>query len=191
VAAIVTGVVMGVHEWWDDRLPGIQQGAVPSTLHSVWVAAMFLAFLGLSALQWRAFGRFGRVAARVAVVGTGLLFLLSLSEVWSLAHSNTTSEADPPLPMLVVMMVVFGCYVAGLLLFPLATIMAGVLPRAVGSFLLISVLLKLFASGVLPGTLALMGAAFATTGLTAIQVMQKDKGAGAERSPVSSTSANA
>ncbi len=35
-----------------------------------------------------------------------------------------------------------------------------------------SVLLKLFASGVLPGTLALMGAAFATMGVTALRVVR-------------------
>jgi hypothetical protein len=73
------------------------------------------------------------------------------------------------------MFAVIGCYVAGLLLFSLATIRAGVLPRAAGIFLLVSVLLKIFASRVLPGTLALLGAAFATLGLSALRAVRSDR----------------
>jgi hypothetical protein len=168
VAAVLAGVVMGVHEWWDDRVPGIQEGVVPSALHSTWVGLMFVGLLGLSALQMHAFGRFGRLASGLAVVGSGSLFVLTLNETWGFLRSEGAPHGDPPLPMLVLIFAVFGCYVAGLLLFSLATIRAGVLPRAAGVFLLVSVLLKMFASGVLPGTLAVMGAAFATMGLTAL-----------------------
>ena len=171
VAAVIAGAVMGVHEWWDDRVPGIQEGVVPSALHSTWVGLMFVAFLGFSALQWHAFGRFGRLASGLAVVGSGCLFVLTLNETWGFVHAQGAPQGDPPLLMLVVIFAVIGCYVAGLLLFSLATIRAGLLPRAAGVFLLVSVLLKLFASGVLPGTLALMGAAFATMGVTALRVV--------------------
>ncbi len=147
VAAVLAGVVMGVHEWWDDRVPGIQEGVVPSALHSTWVGLMFVGFLGLSALQWHAFGRFGRLACRLAVVGSGALFLLALNETWGFVRSEGAPHGDPPLPVLVFMFSVFGCYVAGLLLFSVVTAWAGVLPRAAGVFLLVSVLLKLFASG--------------------------------------------
>jgi hypothetical protein len=191
VAAVLAGLVMGVHEWWDDRVPGIQEGVVPSALHSTWVALMFVGFLGLSALQWDSFGRFGRLASRLAVVGSGLLFVLALNETWGFARSNGAPLGDPPLPMLVFMFAVFGCYIAGLLLFPLATIIAGVLPRAAGVFLLVSVLLKIFASGVLPGTLALMGAAFATMGLTALRADLSAGTAPAASSGVSSPPARA
>jgi hypothetical protein len=37
VAAILAGLVMVVHEWWDDRVPGVQEGVVPSALHATWV----------------------------------------------------------------------------------------------------------------------------------------------------------
>ena len=37
VAAVLAGVVMGVHEWWDDRVPGIQEGVLPSALHATWM----------------------------------------------------------------------------------------------------------------------------------------------------------
>lgn len=171
-AAILAGMVMGVHEWWDDRVPGIQVGVVPSALHSTWVGLMFIGFLGLSALQRKAFGRFGRLASGLAVVGSGSLFVLALIETWGFVRSDGAPQEDPPLPVLVVLFAVFGCYVAGLLLFALATIRAGVLPRAAGVFLMVSVLLKMFASEVLPGTLALLGAAFATMGLTALRAVR-------------------
>lgn len=170
VAAVLAGVVMGVHEWWDDRVPGIQEGVVPSALHATWVGLMFVGFLGLGALQRPAFGRFGRVASAVAVVGTGSLFVLALNETWGFVRSHGVAQPDPPVPLLVLMFAVIGCYVAGLVLFSLATARAGVLPRAVGVFLLVSVALKIFASGVLPGTLALMGVAFATMGVAALAV---------------------
>jgi hypothetical protein len=191
VAAVLAGLVMGVHEWWDDRVPGIQEGVVPSALHSTWVALMFVGFLGLTALQWQSFGRFGRLASRLAVVGSGSLFVLAMNETWDFVRSDGASHGDPPLPMLVFIFAVFGCYVAGLLLFPLATIWAGVLPRAAGVFLLVSVLLKIFASGVLPGTLALMGAAFATMGLTALRADLSPTTAPAEPSGVSPPPATA
>jgi len=182
---------MGVHEWWDDRVPGIQEGVVPSALHSTWVALMFVGFLGLSALQWPAFGRFGRLASGLAVGGSGSLFVLALNETWGFVRSDGAPQGDPPLPVLVVMFAVLGCYVAGLLLFPLATIRAGVLPRAVGIFLLVSVLLKIFASGVLPGTLALMGAAFATMGLAALRVVRSERTAPGQPSESSKRPASA
>ncbi len=172
VAAVLAGVVMGAHEWWDDRVPGVQEGVVPSALHSTWVGLMFVGFLGLDALQWPAFNRFGRFASRLVVVGTGSLFVLTLDETWGFVRADGAPLDDPPLPVLVVMFAVIGCYVAGLLLFSLATIWAGVLPRAAGIFLLVSVLLKILASGILPGTLALVGVAFATMGLTALRTVR-------------------
>jgi hypothetical protein len=47
VAAIVGGGVMIVHELWDAREPGIQADVVSSALHTIWIAALFLAFAGL------------------------------------------------------------------------------------------------------------------------------------------------
>jgi hypothetical protein len=170
VAAVLSGLVMGAHEWWDDRVPGIQEGVVPSALHATWVGLMFVGFLGLGALQRPAFGRFGRIASVVAVLGSGSLFLMALGETWGFLNSTGAPQADPPVPTLVIMFAVFGCYVAGLLLFSIATIRAQILPRPAGIFLLVAVLLKMFASGVLPGTLALMGAAFAALGVTALHV---------------------
>ena len=65
---------------------------------------------------------------------------------------------------------VFAAYALGLILFSVATIRAGVLPRSAGVVLLAAVLLKMFASGVVPGTLALLGLAVAWVGVAAWRV---------------------
>lgn len=106
VAAVLSGLLMGVHEWWDDRVPGIQEGVVPSALHATWVGLMFVGFLGLGALQRPAFGRFGRISSVVAVLGSGSLFVMALRETWGFAHLNGAAQADPPLPILVVIFAV-------------------------------------------------------------------------------------
>lgn len=170
VAAILGGLVMAVHEVWDARIPGIQEGsAVFSALHTTWVALMFVAILGLAALQRPYFGRLGRIATWVALLGTGALVIFSLLETFSLMGSQPKSTGDPALPVLVLMFAVFGCYVAGLLLFGVATFRARVLPRSAGGLLVVTVLLKMFASDMLPGTLALLGAAFVWLGVAGLR----------------------
>ena len=67
------------------------------------------------------------------------------------------------------MFAVFACYVAGLLLFGVATFRARVLPRSAGGLLVVTVLLKMFASDIVPGTLALLGAAFVWLGVVVLR----------------------
>jgi hypothetical protein len=172
VAAILAGLVMGVNEAWDDRVPGVQEGVVPSALHTAWVGLIFVALLGLAKLQHRSFGRFGRIATVVALVGTGTLTVLAFIETLRYAGVLAKGQGDPALPMMVLLFTVIGCYVGGLLLFGTATIMARVLPRSAGALLVLAVLLKVFASGVVPGTLALMGAAFVWLGTAGLLVMR-------------------
>ncbi len=56
----------------------------------------------------------------MAVVGTGSLFVLALNETWGFVRSHGVAQPDPPVPLLVLMFAVIGCYVAGLVLFSLA-----------------------------------------------------------------------
>lgn len=169
VAAILSGLVMAVHEVWDDRIPGIQVGVVPSALHTTWVAMLFVAILVLGALQRPYFGRLGRIATVVALVGTGALVIFALIETFSFVGSPTKSTGDPALPVLVLMLAVIACYVAGLLLFGVATFRARVLPRSAGGLLVAAVLLKMFAPDTVPGTLALLGAAVAWMGVVGLR----------------------
>jgi hypothetical protein len=175
VAAILAGLVMAANEIWDDRVPGVQEGVVPSALHTVWVGLIFVALLGLANLQRRSFGRFGRIATVVALVGTGTLTVLAFIETLRFAGVLARGQGDPALPMMVLLFTVIGCYVGGLLLFGAATFWARVLPRSAGALLVLAVLLKVFASGLVPGTLALMGAAFAWSGVAALLVLRTSR----------------
>jgi hypothetical protein len=166
LSSVVCGVLTTVHEVWDDVLPGIQQGAGWSFLHTAWLAAMFVAFLGVSAVQRRGLDRLGRAGTAVALVGIGAQTVMAAIEAVTLI-GTTPSGDDPPTPVLVAILAVVVLYVAGLVLFAVVTMRAGVLPRSAGLVLLVAVLLKLFASGLVPGTLAFLGIAVAWVGLAA------------------------
>ncbi len=166
LGALLCGVLTTVHEVWDDLLPGIQQGAGWSFLHTAWLAAMFAAFLGVTAVQRRGLDRFGRVGTRVALVGTAVQTVAAGIEAVTLI-GRTPSGEDPATPILVAILAVVVVYVAGLMLFAVVTIRAGVLPRSAGLVLLVAILLKIFASDLVPGTLAFLGIAVAWVGVAA------------------------
>lgn len=172
LGALLCGVLTTVHEVWDDVLPGIQQGAGWSFLHTAWLAAMFVAILGVTAVQRRGLDRFGRVGTRVALVGTGAQTVMAAIEAVTLI-GGTPSGVDPATPILVAILAVVVLYVAGLILFSVATIRAGVLPRSAGLVLLLAILLKIFASDLVPGTLAFLGIAVAWLGVAAWRVHER------------------
>ncbi len=172
VASVVCGVLTTVHEVWDDVLPGIQQGAGWSLLHTAWLGAMFVAFMGITAVQRRGLDRFGRIATLVALAGTGAQTVAAAIEAVTMI-GRTPSGADPAPPILAAILLVVGLYVAGLILFSVATIRAGVLPRSAGLVLLVAILLKLFASGAMPGTLALLGLAVTWVGVASWRARQR------------------
>lgn len=78
---------------------------------------------------------------------------------------TTPSGDDPATPILVGILAVVVVYVAGLILFSVVTIRVGVLPRSAGVVLLVAALLKIFASDLVPGTLAFLGIAVAWVGV--------------------------
>jgi|GEM_PF-5989845 hypothetical protein len=166
VAALACGALTTLHEVWEDAIPGIQQGAGWSLLHTSWLAAMFVAFLGITAVQRPGLDKFGRIATRTALVGTGAQTIMAAIETGTLVGRTPTSD-DPAAPILAAILAVIAVYVAGMILLSVATIRAGVLPRSAGAVLLLAVLLKMFASGAIPGTLALLGLAVAWVGLAA------------------------
>lgn len=166
VAAVACGLLTTLHEVWDARIPGIQQGPGWALLHTSWLAAMFLAFLGISAVQRPGLDRFGRICTGIALVGTGAQTVLAALETVTLAGGQPSS-GDPALPVLVLILAVFAAYVIGTILLSVATIRAGVLPRSAGVVLLAAVLLKMFVGDAVLGTLALLGLAVAWVGVAA------------------------
>lgn len=171
-AALACGALTTVHEVWDDAIPGIQQGAGWSLLHTSWLAAMFVAFLGITEVQRPGLDRFGRVATRVGLVGTAAQTVLAAVETLMLIGREPTG-GDPPTLVLVAILTVMAIYVVGLVLFSVATMRAGVLPRSAGAVLLIAVLLKLFVGEAIPGTLALLGLAVAWVGVAAWRAVRR------------------
>jgi hypothetical protein len=172
IAAIVGGSVMIVHELWDAREEGLEVGVVSSALHTTWMTLLFVAFAGLGALQRSAFGRLGRVGTVLALAGSGGIAVLAVVETFSRAVSPEGLGDDPPVVFLVIIFASMGCYIVGSLLFALATMLARVLPWSAGAALIVAMLLKMFASGLLPFTLALAGAAFIWLGISALTALR-------------------
>lgn len=165
-AALACGALTTLHDVWDSAIPGIQQGAGWSLLHTSWLAAMFVALLGITAIQRPGLDRFGRIATGIALVGTAAQTVVAAIETVTLIGRTPTSDDPAPL-ILIAILTVFAVYVVGMILFSVATMRAGVLPRSAGVVLLVAVLLKMFASEVVPGTLALLGLAVAWVGVAA------------------------
>ncbi len=171
-AAVACGVLTTVHEVWEDAIPGIQQGAGWSLLHTSWLAAMFVAFLGITAVQRSGLDRFGRISTGVALAGTAAQTVAAGVETVTFI-GGTPAEGDPVTPVLIAILGVFAAYVVGMVLFSVAVFRARVLPRSAGVVLLLAILLKMFASEVVPGTLALLGLAVAWVGLAAWRVARR------------------
>jgi hypothetical protein len=186
VAAIVGGSVMIVHEVWDARGEGLEVGVVSSALHTTSMTLLFVAFAGLGALQRSAFGRVGRVGTVLALAGSGGIAVLAVVETFSRAVSPEGLGDDPHVVFLVIIFASMGCYIVGGLLFAWATMRARVLPWSAGAALIVAMLLKMFASGLLPFTLALAGAAFIWLGISALTALRSQR---SQRSGLSSESA--
>jgi hypothetical protein len=172
VATVLAGLLMVVHGVWDELIPGIQIGAGWSALHTSWLALLFVGNLGLIALQRRALDRFGRIAAAAVLVGTGAQTIAAVVETVSLVGDPAPRTGDPAPAVLAVILTVYALYVIGGLLFNVATLRARVLPRLAVAAVLGAMCLKVFASGVIPATLAIMGLAFMGLGVTAIRTYQ-------------------
>jgi hypothetical protein len=177
-AAIVGGSVMVVHELWDAREPGIQADVASSAIHTIWIALLFVAYAGLGVMQRASFGRVGRVATVLALIGTGGIAVLAVFETITRAVAPQGSGGDDPMVFfLILLFASMGCYIVGGLLFAWATMRARVLPWSVGLLLMVDMLLKMFASGLIPATLALMGAAFIWMGINAWRVLRSEPAA--------------
>jgi hypothetical protein len=175
LAAIVAGGVMVLHELWDAREPGIQEDVLSSALHAIWIASLVVAYAGLGTMQRSSFGRLGRIGTVLAVAGSGGIAVLAVFETFFRAVSPLGSGDDPPVVFLVLIFALMGCYIAGGLLFAWATMRARVLPWPAGAALIVAMLLKMFASGLIPFTLALAGAAFIALGISALTVLRSQR----------------
>jgi hypothetical protein len=174
VSAVLTGLLTLSQDVLEARTPGIDMGFGWSALHTCWMATMCAALVGLTIFQWSRLDRFGRFASRFAMVGTGLMTLMAAYETITWYGRTDAPQGEPPPAVLAVILVVFAAYVAGLLLFSVATFRARVLPRAAAGLLFAAVVVQM-AIGEVFGPLALLGAAVAALGLSAAFVRRRDE----------------
>jgi hypothetical protein len=128
------------------------------------------AVTGLYLAQQRAMRGFGRLATLVALLGSTLMFGSALTEVTLLPELTAAGSPladDPGTTTMAVSLASFVAWVAGLLLFGVATWRAGVLPRPAAALLVVGLLLGLGLSGVVPGILIVYSAGLVWLGFAA------------------------
>jgi hypothetical protein len=166
VAAVLGGAVIAAEGVWEIVQGRIHEGRVESAVHSLWVLLLVVALAGLHELQRGTDGRLGRAAAGVALLGTGILFVSSLPEMWG-AGADAGGKLPPV--MLAVFLVSFVCYVGGLLVFGIAGWWSRTLPRPACALLVVSLLGLMFLSDTVVGTLVPFGIAWIWLGAAVLR----------------------
>ena len=137
-----------------------------TTLYAAEIALFAVAVVGLCRYQRHAFGRFGRVAARVAITGT---VLWSVSAAWQavqVIRAGGQPEEDYTSAALLAWIIVpFGLYALGLILFGIATWRARVLPRVAAALVVFGIPLGMAFDGL---ALTVYGTGLAWLGVAAL-----------------------
>lgn len=172
VSAALAGVLIIGQEAGGLAVGRITEGRAESAVHTGQLLLLVFGIVGLYLAQQRAGGVFGQVATLVALLGTVTLFGAALTEVTilpELTESGSPLAIEPPPVLGMAMGVSFVLYVLGLLLFGIATWRAGVLPWRAGALLVVGIVLGVALNGVVPGVLAVYGAALVWLGVAALQ----------------------
>lgn len=173
VSAALAGLLIIGQEAWGLPTGGvIAEGRAESAVHTAQMLLLVFGIVGLYLVQQRVVGVFGQVATLVALLGTVTVFGAALTEVTilpELAESGSPLATEPPPVLGMIGLASFVLYVLGLLLFGIATWRAGVLPWRAGALLVVGLVLGLALNGVVPGVLALYGAALVWLGVAALQ----------------------
>jgi hypothetical protein len=171
-AAVVSGGLSIAQQVWGMAAGGVlTEGRGESALHASQMLLLVPAVLGLYLAQQRATRRFGQLATLVALLGSTLMFGSSLPEVTLVPELNAAGSPladDPGTTAMVVFMVSFVAWVAGLLLFGVATWRAGVLPRPAAALLVGGLLLGLGLNG-FPGVLIVYSVGLIWLGFAAVR----------------------
>ena len=119
-----------------------------TTLYAAEIALFAVAVVGLYLYQRHAFSRFGKVAVRVAAAGA---VLWSVSAAWQAAEvikgGGEPAGDYTSASLLVWIIIPFGLYAFGLILFGIATWRAGVLPRIPAALVVFGIPLGLALDG--------------------------------------------
>jgi hypothetical protein len=169
VAAALAGVLV-VEEELRSAGQRVVEGMAESAVHTTWVLLLVFGLFGIHMHQQRAAGRFGQIAALVALFGMVTLFGAALTEVTILPALPADSPLvdRPPPVLLAVFLGSFVAYVVGLLLFAVAIWRAGVLPRRAAALLVIGIVLALAVKSLVPGVMVVFGGAWIWLGVATV-----------------------
>jgi hypothetical protein len=170
-AAVVSGGLSIAQQVWDVAAGGLTEGRGESALHTTQMLLLVPAVVGLYLAQQRAMRGFGQLATVVALLGSTLMFGSALTEVTlvpELTAAGSPLAEDPGTTATAVFLTSFIAWVAGLVLFGVATWRAGVLPRPAAGLLAVGLLLGLGLSGVVPGILVIYSAGLVWLGFAAV-----------------------
>lgn len=170
-AAVAAGGLSIAQQVWDVAVGGLTEGRGESALHTTQMLLLVPAVVGLYLAQQRAMRGFGQLATVVALLGSPLMFGSALTEVTllpELTAAGSPLAEDPGTTTTAVLLTSFIAWVAGLLLFGVATWRADVLPRPAAGLLMVGLLLGLGLSGVVPGILVVYSAGLVWLGFAAV-----------------------
>jgi hypothetical protein len=169
-AAVVSGGLSITQQVWDVAAGGLTEGRGESAVHTTQMLLLVPAVMGLYLAQQRAMRGFGQAATLAALLGSTLMFGSALTEVTLLPELTAAGSPladDPGVTAGAVFLASFVVWVAGLLLFGMATWSAGVLPRPAAALLVVGLLLGLGLNGVVPAVLVIYSAGLVWLGLAA------------------------
>jgi hypothetical protein len=167
LAGLVAGALMVAHQVADAVIGGRTSDGPRALLHSAWLAALFLLVRGVRVLQRPAAHRVTEILLRIALTGIGAMTVGATVEAVRLL-TGSNPEADPPMPILVVLIGLVVLLVVGLLAFAVAVLRGGVLPRSAGLLVLAGVLTKMLAPEQVP-SLAIFGLTVAWLGVAVLR----------------------
>jgi hypothetical protein len=180
--AILGALSLATQQIWSSVAGTVIEVDTPilgTTLYAAEIALFAVAVVGLYLYQRHAFSRFGKVAARVAVVGA---VLWSVSAAWQAAEvikgGGKPAGDYTSASLLVWVLVPFGLYALGLILFGIATWRAGVLPRVPAALVVFGIPLGLAVDGL---ALMVYGTGLAWLGIATLAQLRSRRSVHADR----------
>jgi hypothetical protein len=170
-AAVVSGGLSIAQQVWAVAAGGLPEGRGESALHATQMLLLVPAVMGLYLAQQRAMRGFGQLATLVALLGSTLMFGSALTEVTLLPELTAAGSPladDPGTTGVAVFLASFVAWVAGLLLFGVATWRVDVLPRPAAALLVVGLLLGLGLNGVVPAVLVIYSVGLVWLGFAAV-----------------------
>jgi hypothetical protein len=182
VCAILGALSLTTQQIWSTVAGTVIEIDTPilgTTLYAAQIALFAVAVAGLYLYQRHAFSRFGKVAAQVAVAGATLW---SVSAAWQAAEvikgGGKPAGDYTSTSLLMWILVPFGLYALGLILFGIATWRAGVLPRVPAALVVFGIPLGLAFDGL---ALMVYGTGLAWLGIAALAQLRSSRPIHADR----------